>query len=529
MIDLDMDAARPLDLSLAPLDMITVVMRNLCDKDRFTCALVCKAWAKAAAAATSDVIIWKPTLQRFNCFQQWLEKHGNQLVVLKLRGCGGAALIALPCAQLQDLVLQGDFDFGADDHINIDSRVWGDIAASTNLTAVVLSGVKTASQQADVVSALTALRGLKQLTWYNVWCSGEQQLSDSLLLQHLTKLTALDVHPVSAGALDHLGSLTKLQYLSIIAKKGSAAAGCPGLGELKALTRLQLDGVEDIPAPVCQLTALQELHMWKATPTALSSLQALTGLTQLHVRQLEGLSLHTPPLQLPGLQHLLLSTWGAWGSMPLSFLASCTQLHHLKLWTINLSGPGSLVVSTMLQHLALSQFSLGAAAGVAGGPVSWQQVFPGPGRMPRLTSLQLSKVQPDLQQGDMEHVVACCSSLRALQLTTMQDSFASALAQLSGLTRPELEEAGDEQCGALAQLTGLRELTVDSSRVVSAAGLRQLAALEQLTSLGFIDILYPSKMCDVLLQHTSDTLGDCAFAIVNQVCVVRKASSSTLQ
>jgi len=132
---IDMDAATAsLDLSLAPLDIITVVMQTMCDKDRLTCALVCRAWAKAAAAATTVIRVLQPSLQTFNCVQQWLEKHGQHLVILHLYGCGGAALTALPCAQLQDLVLDGDFQ--GDRYINVSSRVWDDIAAATKLTSV---------------------------------------------------------------------------------------------------------------------------------------------------------------------------------------------------------------------------------------------------------------------------------------------------------------------------------------------------------------------------------------------------------
>jgi len=505
-----------LDLSLAPMDIITVVLQYFCDKDRFTCALVCKACSNAAAAATRKIKVWQPTVQTFNCLQQWLQNHGHHLVVLQLHECGGLALTALPCAQLQDLMLHGDCQDGS--NINVSSRVWGDIAAATKLTSLALQALQTASQQADVVSALTALQDLEQLTWHDVQCSGERQLCDSLLLQHLTKLTALDIERVSAAAFIHVGSLTKLQYLSVSAAADWAAAGCPGLQELKALTRIKSgQRVEDIPASVSQLTALQELDVFTATPTALNRLQALTGLTHLHVRWLEGLSLAIPPLQLPGLQHLMLADWSNSGPMPMSFLASCTQLRVMTLWAIDLRGPGSLVASTMLQHLVLGGCGLSAADGVAGGPASWQQVFPGPGRLPHLTSLQLSCMRPDLQVVDIERVVACCSSLQALHLTTLQDSFVSALVQLSGLTRLKLHEAGDEQCGALAQLTGLQELTMDRPRKVSAAGLRQLAVLEQLTSLGFA--WWPGKVSLVLREHMSDTLSDYPTAIVNQVCV----------
>jgi len=388
------------------------------------------------------------------------------------------------------------------------------------------------------VSALTALPDLKRLTWHYIQCGDEQQLSDSLLLQQLTQLTELDVQHVPAAALEHLGSLTKLQNLvvnlNVEAAEDWAAEGWPGLGELKALTTLglALRGKAN-PTSVCQLTALQQLCVDSTTPTTLNRLQALTALTQLHVGQLRGLSLDTAPLQLPGLQHLVLCNTEllSRAPVPVSLLASCTQLQLLEFWGVNLRGPGSLVASTMLQHLEFFDCRLGAADGAAGGPVSWQQVLPGPGRLPHLTSLELLMLQPDLQQGDMERVVACCSSLRALHLDTMQDSFASALAQLSGLTRLKLEEAGDEQCGALAQLTGLRQLTVDDPWRVSAVGLRQLAALEQLTSLGFVDmymsaVSWPrscstwlSKVSPVLQEQMSDRLSDYEHAIVNQVCV----------
>jgi len=286
----------------------------------------------------------------------------------------------------------------------------------------------------------------------------------------------------AAVAFEHVGLLTRLQDLILAITDQWAAAGCPGLQELTALTRLELVKIfKDIPASVSQLTALQQLHVPRATPTALNKLSALTGLTRLCVRYLQHMLLDSPPLHLPGLQHLELSE-ARQGRMPKSFLDSSTQLQVLKLWHINISGPGSLVVSSMLQHLVLHECRV-SAADEAAGPVSWQQVFPGPGRLPHLTSLQLLYTMPDLQHADMECVVSCCSSLQVLRLYILPDSVASALTRLSGLTSLMLDTANDQQCSSLAQLTGLRELRVDCASEVFAAGLRQLAALEQLTSL----------------------------------------------
>jgi len=505
----DMGSARcPVDLSHAPLDVIVTIMQSMSLKERFTCALVCKAWAEAAKAGTRSIIL-RDRKQDLSCLQTWLENHGGQVEVLQLHECRGdpAVLTALPCPQLQDLLL-GD--------IRLDSRVWSDLAAATKLTSVWLGGVQTASQQADMVSALTALPDLEQLTLSRVRCRQEYGLSDSKLMQKLTKLTALKLgHVSAAAALEHLGVLTKLQDLSLAADDW-AAAGYPGLQELTALTRLELlHRVScNIPPSVSQLTALQQLEVPDATPAALNKLSALTGLTRLRVLRLVDLSPGSPPLQLPGLQHL--NVHAGDGTMSMSFLGSCTKLRVLVLCSINLSGPGSLVASTMLQHLELRGCRLCAAAAAAD-PGAWQQVFPRPGRLPHLTSLSMVVLQPDLQHADMECVVACCSSLQVLGLDILQDSFASALTRLSGLTSLILFHASDQQCGSIAQLTGLRELRVDYAREVFAAGLRQLAALEQLTSLGFQSLGLSSA---VLREHMSDRLpGPCRyeFGIINKV------------
>jgi len=435
--------------------------------------------------------------------QRWLEKHGDQVEALQLHECCDSAMLtALPCPQLHDFLLRSG-RYG----VSFDSRVWSDIAAATKLTSVSLDGVQTASLQADVVSALTALPDLEQLTWSNVKCGPQpRSLSDSQLLQELTKLIALTlVYVDGAAALEHLGLLTRLQDLSLSVTDDWAAAGCPGLQELKALTRLDLDDVSDygsdsIPPSVSQLTALQQLAVPRATPTSVNKLSALTGLTRLHVLHLVGLSPGPPPLQLPGLQYLEVFTGG--GTMPSSFLANCTQLRVLVLWDTNLSGTGSLLASSMLQRLELSHCRASAADGVTD-PVSWQQIFPGPGRLPHLTSLKMTYLDPALQHADTECVVACCSSLQALHLGTLQDSVASALTCLSGLTSLALGSASDQQCSSLAQLAGLRELRVRDASKVSAGGLRQLAALEQLTSLGLQRV---GNSSEVLREHMSDRL-----------------------
>jgi len=510
------DAFRHLDLSRVPSAIIAMMLQGMSLSDRLKCALVCKAWAQEAAAVTRSILL-RDRIQDFSCLQKWLENHGGQAEVLQLhnyRHTHMAVLTALPCPQLQDLLLSS---VDARDGLSLDSSVWNDIAAATKLTSVSLERVQTASQQADVVSALTALPDLEQLTWCSVSCGQTWGLTDSKLLQNLTKPTALDLYFVNAAeALEHLGLLTRLQDLSLAVTIEWVAAGCPGLQELRALTRLNLmmiSGARDIPPSVSQLTALQQLTVPSATPTSLNRLSALTGLTQLRVADLQDLLPNSPPLQLPGLQHLEIQ--GS-DSMLMSFLGGCTQLKVLKLCGINLS-PGSLAAS-MLQYLDLNVCGVSADDGAAD-PVSWQQVFPEPGRLPHLTSLRMMNPNPDPEQADIECVVACCSSLQVLHLGTLPDSITSPLARLSGLTSLILWRTSDQQCSSLAQLTGLIKLRVGDAREVFAAGLQQLAALEQLTSLELGALGWSS---DVLREHMSDGLPGprtYKYAIINKVRV----------
>jgi len=356
-----MDATTPpADLPLLPLNVNNMMLQIMSVKDRFTCALVCKAWAEAATAVTHSIIL-RHTVQDLGCLQRWLEKFGSHLKVLQLHTCCRAALTALPCPQLQDLLLFGSLGAASGQpELSISRVVWRDIASATKLTSVSLSKVQTMSEQSDVVSALTALPDLQQLTWNRVMCRGKAVLSDSSLLQCLTKLTALDLEGVAIEALLHLGLLTKLQRLSIsYPPQDWLAAGCPELQELTALTSLSLQtwqGMDDIPASVAQLTALQQLDVPRATTTALHSLTVLTGLTHLRVGELTAPIPLSSPLPLPGLQYLKLVR--CVDPMPMSYLSSCTQLRVLELWRCNLEGPGGPVASTMLQSMAFNSSAM---------------------------------------------------------------------------------------------------------------------------------------------------------------------------
>lgn len=493
--------ALEMDFSHAPVDVTNAIFRSLANKDRCTCALVCTSWADAATAATCSIV--KQKTRDLTSLQLWMERHGDQLEDLQLHGCYGSSLSALPCAHLPNLALHGSGYYGS---ISTDSRVWIDIAAATRLTSLSLAYVQTPAQQADVVSAVTALPDLQQLVWCYVTCSGEKKLSSSLLLQQLTNLTSLELDGATAAAFQHVSSLSKLQQLKVAGAPDWAKAGCPGLEGLQALTSLQLRyAVSDIPANVSQLTALQQLDVSVAKYSSLLQLHVLAGLTQLSVTRVAGMNTTSAPLPLTALQHLQLSAC-AGTCMPMPLLLNCEELQDLSLSRFTIQGSGPLLACSNLQRLVLDQCRVHADAAPMGQPYlsSWQRaVFPATLQLPYMTTLQLQDAQPALRTADIGAMAACCSSLQVLNIPIQDGAALKDLTQLQHLSTLTLDRGRDEQCGSLAQLTGLRELNLATTRFVTVGGWRQLAALTQLTRLTFY-WLYGSSTLGKMLRQLSD-------------------------
>jgi len=508
-----------------------VLLGNMELEQRFTCALVCSDWAKAAAATTDSIEkvgLGLVGLEDLTGLQEWLEKYGSQVKTLRLHVSCQADMPRLPCTQLRDLRLCGS------DQLTLEGRLWNDIAAATKLTSVSLQHVFTNSQQADVVSALTALPDLQQLTWREVQCGqGQKLLLDSRLLQQLTKVTRLKLDTVLVEALQHLGSMSKLQRLCLMDADVWDAAEIPGLQQLMALTSLKMRlHLEGLPSVVSNLTALQQLQLWAATPTELNCLKALTALTKLRVGSLN--HDHTP-LQLPALHSLDLefcSFSGAVIDLHVSQLSSCTELRQLSLQQFRLVGPDSLAASSMLQKLHLQDCSLSSSEGPAC-VNPWQLVFPGPARLPHLTLLLLVSVSPAPQQADLERLVACCSGLRQLELAAAQSSWSlastSAFECLSHLTRLSELELGtiiDQQCSSLAKLTGLRSLVVSRPDEMSPLGLRHLACLQQLTYVLFSGAFDSHKVSTRLQLQLTDGFARTSCTLMNRVRICGRASLS---
>ena len=90
-------------------EAVLVNVLNYVDlKHRGHCALVCRSWAKAAAAATDSITVWSLTKAR--SLQLWLRKHGGGVrsISLSVTSQPVGALTKLPCPKLQDLQLLGE-------------------------------------------------------------------------------------------------------------------------------------------------------------------------------------------------------------------------------------------------------------------------------------------------------------------------------------------------------------------------------------------------------------------------------------
>lgn len=480
-----------LKLSSAPQDVITAVLATMGLKQRFTCALVCRAWARAAATRTLDLRRREDVLG----LQQWLEKYGNQLTFLCLCTRRQGTLTTLPCAQLQDLQLTG----GHIQEFHIASSVWSDIAAATKLTYVQLEVLHTESTPAEVMSVLARLPGLQWLMLHRVAFSGQYfglREEHSLTLQQLTQITHLTLCDAQPSALRDIIMLGQLRSLIMCFPLGGynleseiqgslfpypwPSISCSKVPGLTALTYLMLHGYPDIPPAVSQMTALQQLEANVVQATALHQLGTLPGLTRLQMGFAPGYTTESAPPQLPAMRDIHwyadpenVSAGQAPDRLSMSFFDGCTQLQKLSLQGFHLrlraDCPGSWVASITLQHLNLGSCSIVAAEGNAGPlAVPWQQVFTAPGQMGQLTTLWLPcrAPTPPLSLADGECMVDCCSRLQVL--TGVSPDVLPALVRLPHLTHLGLTALDDFQCSSLVQLTGLMRLDAAARRPTAA-------------------------------------------------------------
>lgn len=153
---------------------------------------------------------------------------------------------------------------------------------------------------------------------------------------------------------------------------------------------------------------------------------------------------------------------------------------------------------------------------------AWSTAFPAGQQMPELTSLQLSRVTPQLHAADLQNLVQCCPALRSLHtchVSTDTAAHLSALQEVTGLTSLGVKGLVNAVCSELAKLTRLSELRVRGYAEADLDGLLELTALQGLTSLGFSEGVCAATMSHALRAALTDVLPGCRYALVNKVKV----------
>ena len=286
------------------------------------CALACKAWASAAALATSHIEQKFKPGQDISAFESWLQQHAGQLESLQLSNeiWGEKHALQLPwakLAKLQRLQLQG-FNLmlpGDEDSNTSTPSACAGASSSSNceegtppapLLLPSMQHLQLSSVQLNSVSSLLQLAvgpGLTSLKTHDIriaefgsgyvsYSEGSaQQVAAAIsgLLQQLPRLTVLELPhiPMSAAAVQQLGcmqglqevfiehvdhmpacdlqhlpsSITQLQFHGNVYGAGSGLRLPPQLQHLTRLLQLYLQDCVVQPAVLGSLTSLQVLHL----------------------------------------------------------------------------------------------------------------------------------------------------------------------------------------------------------------------------------------------------------------------------
>jgi hypothetical protein len=267
------------------------------------CALVCKAWASAAALATAHVEQkFKPD-QDISAFEGWLQQHAGQFESLQLSNgrWGEKHDLQLPwakLAQLQHLQLEG-FNIklpGEEESSGSTPSAGAGPSSSSSgegthtpaplllpcLQHLQLSGVELSS-----ISSLLQLAGAAQLTslrtndisfaQFDYGTSNDnskaavQQLAAAIpgLLQQLPRVAVLELpgFPMSAAAMQQLGCMQGLQRVS-----------------LEHVDHMPPCELQHLPSSITQLQFQGNLYGLGTGPAPPPQLQQLTGLLELTVQ-----------------------------------------------------------------------------------------------------------------------------------------------------------------------------------------------------------------------------------------------------
>jgi len=464
-----------MDLSLLPAPALLLIFQHSSLQERLcSFALVCRSWALAALEATASSIEHH-SIADLGKLQQWLSKHGRNVVKLNIQSKSGAKLSVLPCwRKLECLRLRH-----CNLHLGAGRQLTRDLAAAARLTQLCLDGGST-NGWAHWVQAIACLHNLQHLQLQMRNRGADMRVLPDL--QQLPQLTRLELF-VGVGTphepLQHLSGLSKLKHLQL--EQLWEEEALQGLQHLPSLTSLQL------PELYCHLNSL--------STTALGQLSALQNLLLSGARYNNFVCLR--PGLLAGMTQLrqlclrMCDTQDG-GAELLSALQQMQLLTHLGLTHVmGLKGQpaaayASLTSSSLLQRLELCALDLRPVDHMP----AWRQVFGAKNQLSQLTHLQIHSVIPGVADSDLQQVVSCCTALQELNLDTdnirtLQLPQLGLLQQLPGLTQLHATPVDDAAVAStLVLLTGLRELHISGG--MTDVALQELTALQRLTTLSIM-------------------------------------------
>jgi hypothetical protein len=422
------------------------------------CALVCKAWASAAALATAHVELKRTRGQTISAFNSWLQQHAGQLESLQLsyvQGVEDEQLgLQLPLgklAKLQRLELEG-FKILLPGECDSSSSTEEDAPTSAApLLPNSLQHLQLYSVQFISISSLLKLAGVPGLTSLKTkdisfakpkpvkFCSGAfwgndkpamQQLAADLpsLLQQLPRLAVLELPgmPMSAAAMQQLGGMQGLHEL--VLTRAEHMPPCKLQHLPSSITQLQFAGDiyiigpesgndPSLPPQLPQLAGLLKLQLQECTftPTALG---AFTRLQELKLRDCTLL-----PFGADGSEF---DTEGT--AALLDALAQMTCLQDLELALEGLdtvsTAPQRFAALTASTHLTRLVLEPDDCIPLAKGAV--QYMFPTGRQLPLLQHITIRPHVEDAQDwdltewcidsADISRIASCCSGLGWLDI-----------------------------------------------------------------------------------------------------------------
>lgn len=508
-------------ISMLPMALLARILQHVPQEERLaSCALVSKAWAAAAAAATVSIHVEGLNSSKTASLQSWVELHARQLQSLRLqrRYWQSRSPLQLPCAELQQLSvlhLSGVQPLLQKAHVNASS-------SSTQPPFLpALKDLRLISLTADNAGTLlqfASCTGVTQLRLESVTFLPPGAKTYASRDRALEEQAA---HTTSA-ALGLLKSMTQLQRLHFVAGpvERQAWMGAVFTTSITALT-LSLDmrrsALPCVPQSLSRLVDLQELSLDLEgdgiDPHLLAGMSLLQRLT------LQDCALLPDPAGVAGPDALLAA------------VGSIQQLQHLvvtvergvvrpahALTSAKPSSCAALTASNHLTHMEVGNDShqplpMGAS----------QHMFPPGLSRPQLRTLILSwqevqgdtHVTPFVTGAELADMISACPALNSLDIVgaLQQGSSCSSLLKLPETCR-ELcvggDAFGDTAADTLKQLTQLTSLRWTCSDTLTDAGLYKLTALTGLQELYLRD---DDGLSDALMVDENDEIGGRDFEV----------------